>query len=194
MASQPTLQSLITKGGCGQVPAVGVATRKAFVSYYACVLKQLPGTYQGNDKTYKGYSWSRLYTTLAAKFPNSDPKAVAQQVLGIYGAQVVATGIGETVKTTGNTVTIAGKAALATFAPGGSSPACALFFPGVAGIGQFCILSKTAIRAMAGAGVLLAATGVGAIAVIVLTAFALHETGAGKAAVKAAKYVPLLAV
>lgn len=73
---------------------------------------------------------------------------------------------------------------------GGSTSDCLVGFPGVLGVGSFCILHKSGGRALIG-GLMLAGGGLvmfAGTAVLVATAFS--NTGVGKAAVKVAKLVP----
>lgn len=62
-------------------------SREQAVSYYASILAQLPGTYQGNDQQYVGKTWSQLYVEIADADKTADPTQLARAVLGVEAAQ-----------------------------------------------------------------------------------------------------------
>jgi hypothetical protein len=73
---------------------------------------------------------------------------------------------------------------------GGSSP-CVVQFPGVAGVGSFCVLSQTQARAAVGALLLVAGAGPALVGVLILVAVGLKATGAQKALSTAAQFTPV---
>jgi hypothetical protein len=153
------------------------------------------GSYQAQVACYAALFGSRLgakYSTGYKAFAASHPQLSAQQAAVGYEAQItlsgIATGLGAALSGTGKAQTqvasgaAAGAEAIgAEFSPGGSSAACALHFPGVAGVGSFCIISKTALRALLGGLVLGGAGVIGITAAVVLAAYGLGHTKAGQA-------------
>jgi Phage tail lysozyme len=89
--------------------------------------------------------------------------------------------------------------ATSTASPGGSSSSgagsssagsgCIVKFPGIAGIGATCLLSKSQARALIGGLTLVPAAGFIVVGAVVLAAFAFRRTGAGAAAGSATQAV-----
>lgn len=77
-------------------PPPGASTRAAQIAYYSAILSTLPGAYDGNDKQYVGLTWVGIYQNLAKADSTTDPKALANTVLGLYEVQAAATGVGAT--------------------------------------------------------------------------------------------------
>lgn len=70
------------------IKPVGAGTPRADqVKYYASVLAELKGTYQGSYKQYDGMSWEAMYTSIANSYPGTDPLQLADGILGIEAAQ-----------------------------------------------------------------------------------------------------------
>lgn len=70
----------------------------------------------------------------------------------------------------------------ATSSTQGSSTACLLGFPGFAGIGSFCVLSKSQARGAIGVVLMGTGTAVGIVGLLILTASAFSSSGAGHTA------------
>lgn len=64
----------------------------------------------------------------------------------------------------------------------GGSTACLIGFPGFAGIGSFCVLSKAQARGIIGVGLMGAGIGIGMLGLLVLTASVFAQSGAGHTA------------
>lgn len=86
-------------------------TRAGQIAYYANVFRQLPGTYQGNLKGYKGLTWSALFTRLANQNPTADLIQLGDAVLGVEAAQKFGQSIGAVDTQLGKFVIDTGQAA-----------------------------------------------------------------------------------
>jgi len=150
-------------------------TRAEQLAYYAAAIKAKQGATYAN-----GYlAWASAHPTVS---PLQAARAYELTVAlsGLKkGLTAAGTGVG-----TATTQIVKGAAQGAESlygSPGGASSACALQFPGIAGIGKFCIVSKTALRAIVGGLVLGGAGAVGITAAVVLAAYGLGHTKSGQA-------------
>lgn len=106
------------------------SSRNQEVSYYAQILSQLPGTYQGNYSQYQGKTWSQLYTELAASNPTADPQKLADAILGVEAAQRTGKNIQAAGNGLGKFTTSTEKAAASTnFAAGVPDPLSGMLAP-----------------------------------------------------------------
>jgi Lysozyme like domain len=77
----------------------------------------------------------------------------------------------------------AGAATTASLASNqGGSTACLIGFPGFAGLGSFCVISKSQARGVLGAALMAVAVPVAAVGLLIVAASAFASTGAGHAA------------
>jgi hypothetical protein len=124
-------------------------------------------------------------------FANGHPGLATSQLLNGFVAWELGHGLATALPKVADTLgkvpgAIAAAAAAVPGGPGGSSAACALHFPGVAGIGSFCIISKTSLRAFIGGLVLTGAGAVGITAAVILAAYGLGHTKSGQAITQSA--------
>lgn len=113
-------------------PSVPGTSREQEISYYAGILAQLPGTYQGTYAQYDGMTWAQLYEAIASSAPSVSPKALADAVLGLEAAQRLGKNVAAAEGGLGKFVKTAEKAIANTnFLPGGG------LLSGLAAIGDF---------------------------------------------------------
>jgi hypothetical protein len=133
-----------------------------------------------------GAAFKKWYDAARKKDPSITPdEAVATYITGAS----LSSGIGQAAGVVTSVPAAAAKGAeeaVSNLSPGGSSPACALHVPSVAGFGGWCVISKTALRGGFGGLVLAAAGIVGLVGVVVLAAHGMDSTRAGQALTKSA--------
>jgi len=141
--------------------------------------------YAAGIKAKQGATYSNGYLAYAAAHPTLTPLAAARAYEVTVALQGLKKGLGAatTGAATAESQAIKGAVAGANslYSPGGASAACALQFPGIAGIGKFCVLSDTALRATVGGLVLAGAGVIGITAAVVLAAYGLGHTKSGQA-------------
>ena len=149
-------------------------TRAEQLAYYAAAIKAKQGA-----------TYSAGYLAYAAAHPTLTPLLAARAYELTVALSGLKKGLSTAVTGTGKAetqiITGAAKGAESLYSPGGASDACALQFPGIAGVGKFCLISKTALRALVGGLVLGGAGAVGITAAVVLAAYGLGHTKSGQA-------------
>ena len=163
-------------------PAVPGSDREQQITFYAGILAQLPGTYQGNQAAFQGMTWSELYTAAADANPKADPKKLADAVLGLETAQSLGKNLGAAEGKLGLFLTDAEKAAAQTNFAAGVPGAT-----GLAAIGDFFARLAQGATWLRVAEVILG----GALIIIALAKLA-SGTPVGQAAAKAGKAAMIL--
>jgi hypothetical protein len=93
-------------------------------------------------------------------------------------------------QTSGKWPTSAGSSSSGSSSSGGGGD-CVVRFPGVAGVGSFCVLSQTQARAVVGGLLLVVGAGPALLGVIILVAVGFRASGAQKALSTAAQFTPV---
>lgn len=124
-----------------------------------------------------GLQFKKWYDAALVQDPNLTP---SQAVDAFITAQAIGGGAAAAGGLLGQVPGAVAKGA-ENLSPGGSSPACALHVPGFLVFPGWCVISKTALRALVGGTVGLAAGVVGLVGIVVLASHGLNNTQAGTA-------------